>query len=195
MNFRELIESGPMGQTAKDFEKKIKAAKKGECEELDKELSALHKERKISSKEFSELEAQIGRKMRMMSEEVQEINSNAISYIIPKTMAMIAQAHLWHLLVKSGQKHTALNEFYEELQDELDELSERYIAQGGMIDSQQFVLDTDTSVILERVDNYRKEISSCISELTGNSEMASILDGVTDLQECVDSFIYKFKLD
>jgi len=195
MKFRNLLETGTISQIAKDFEKKIKAAKKGECEILDKELTDLHKERKISSKEFSELEAQIGRKMRMLGEEVQEINSNTISYIIPKTMAMIAQTHLWHLLIKSGQKHTALGEFYEELQDELDELSERYIAQGGIIDSQQFVLDTDTSVILERVDNYRKEISACISELTSNAEMASILDGVIDLQECIDSFLYKFKLD
>lgn len=132
-----------------------------------------------------------------LHENVQGITENTVGYIIVKTMALIAQAHVWHLVIRSGQKHTALNELYTTLQDEVDELAERYIGQGGVLPSQNFNIDTGISneYVLAYIESYRFEVSACISELAGNAELSSILDGVIDLQECIDSFAYKFKLD
>ena len=63
-------------------------------------------------------------KKEQVNEDVQGINNSGIGYLITYSMYMIAQTHIWHLLCKSGQKHTALGEFYEEMQDEVDSLAE-----------------------------------------------------------------------
>lgn len=228
MKFRDIVE-GSQEKVVKDFEKKIKAAKKGDCAKILKDLEASFKARKIGAKDFDELTAAAGRKMDKLqeavqcpecmsencklneseyvcedcgskfeayNEDVQGINETGVGAVITTTLAMIAQAHAWHLLVKSGQKHTALGEFYEELQDEVDELAERFIAQGGQLQAVQgtITVDADYGLILSSVAALRDQVSRCAAA-TVSPEMASILDGVVDIQECIDSFVYKFKLD
>lgn len=132
-----------------------------------------------------------------LEEAIKGIENVKISNIIPKTLAMVAQAHVWHLLIKSGQKHMALNELYTNLDSEVDGLAEKFIGQGGIIQPLSFEMDIDASFenILNKVDLFRVEVSDCISSVKNNSELQSILDGLIDLQEVIDSFTYKFKLN
>jgi len=131
---------------------------------------------------------------KILNEAVDGINDSGIGYIITYTLQFIAQVHVWHLLCKSGQKHTALGELYEELQSEVDELAEKFIAQGGTIEtvSEPIVAYYDEGMIIARIEEYRNLVTSAINT---DPAMASIVDGVTDLQEVIDSKLYKFKMD
>jgi DNA-binding ferritin-like protein len=128
-----------------------------------------------------------------MNEAVEYINSTGIGYIIAYTLQFAAQAHVWHLLCTNGQKHTALGELYEELQSEVDELAEKFIAQGGQLQtvSEPLIAYYDEDVIRARIDELRNIVTSAINT---DPRTASIVDGVTDLQEVIDSKLYKFNL-
>lgn len=125
------------------------------------------------------------------------LQQSGVSYIISKTIALSSQIHIWHLLAKSGQKHTVLGDFYEALQDEVDKLAEKFLAIGGTLDNFDYSLYTeyiDESIVLT-VKNYRDEISNTIANVKLDSNLESILDSLTDLQEAIDNFSYQFKLD
>lgn len=128
-----------------------------------------------------------------VKEAVAEVNASGIGYVISYTLHFAAQAHLWHLLCPNGQKHVALGELYEELQDEVDELAEKFIAQGGELQtvSMPLVAVYDEGMVRNRIDEFRRIVTSAIDT---NPAMASIVDGVTDLQEVIDSKLYKFNL-
>lgn len=128
-----------------------------------------------------------------ITEAVDGINSTGIGYIIPYTLQFIAQAHVWHLLCTNGQKHTALGELYEELQSEVDELAEKFIAQGGRLESISMPLMTyyDELEVRTKLDEFRNVVTSAINT---DARMASIVDGITDLQEVIDAKLYKFNM-
>ena len=118
---------------------------------------------------------------------------DGIGYIIPYTLQFIAQAHVWHLLCTNGQKHTALGELYEELQSEVDGLAEKFIAQGGVLESISFPLMSyyDESEVRSKFEEFRIIVTSAINT---DARMASIVDGITDLQEVIDAKLYKFNM-
>lgn len=128
-----------------------------------------------------------------LTESVDGINATGIGYIIPYTLQFIAQAHVWHLLCPNGQKHTALGELYEELQSEVDELAEKFIAQGGRLENINTPLMSyyDELEVRAKLDEFRNIVTSAI---TTDARMASIVDGITDLQEVIDSKLYKFNM-
>jgi uncharacterized protein YgiM (DUF1202 family) len=129
-----------------------------------------------------------------LEEAIEGINNTGIGYVISYSMFMIAQTHIWHLLCKSGQKHVALKNFYDELQDEVDELAERFIAQGGILSDVEanLVARYDDFEIVSAFNSYREMVTSCVES---RPEMASIVDGIVDLQEVIDSNLYKFNLN
>ena len=134
---------------------------------------------------------------KSINEYIEGINETNIGYLIPYTMFMIGQVHIWHLLCTSGQKHSALGDFYDSLVEGIDELSEMYIGQGGMIlesDPFKYSNKYEIGTILKQVDGYRQIISSTI-ELCGEARLKSLQDALIDIQENVDSFKYKFNLD
>lgn len=132
----------------------------------------------------------------VLAEQINGINNDIIGLVIPHTLALIAQAHIWHLVCPSGQKHVALKELYEELQSEVDGLAEKFIAQGGVIEEYNCSLKStysDMDVYVE-LDKYRDLITGTITA-NDTPEMKSIVDGLIDLQEVIDSKLYKFKLN
>lgn len=131
--------------------------------------------------------------VEFINEDIEGINNTGIGYLITYSMHMIAQTHVWHLLCANGQKHTALGEFYEELQDEVDELAERFIAQGGVLETvnEPLIAIYDEEMVMARCQQYRNMVTSCVDN---RPDMASIVDGIVDLQEVIDSKLYKFKL-
>ena len=128
-----------------------------------------------------------------INEAVEGINDSGIGFIITYTLQFIAQAHVWHLICHSGQKHTALGELYEELQNEVDELAEKFIAQGGILQPIDGSIDVSyhDDEVRRRIEEYRNLVTSAIDT---NPSMASIVDSLTDLQEVIDSKLYKFNL-
>ena len=128
-----------------------------------------------------------------ISEAVLGINDSGIGYIIPYTLQFIAQVHTWHLICPNGQKHMALGELYDELQSEVDGLAEKFIAQGGKLSNVNIPLNAyyDEQEIYTKLDEFRNIVTSAI---TTDPVMASIVDGLTDLQEVIDAKLYKFKL-
>lgn len=131
-----------------------------------------------------------------LNETIEGINEFGIGYLVTYSLYMVAQAHVWHLLCTSGQKHTALGEFYSGIEEEVDGLAEKFIAQGGRLNdtSIQIVSKYDEYEVIQKLEDYRSYISGCISNIGSISSMASIVDSITDLQEVLDKTLYKFKL-
>lgn len=128
-----------------------------------------------------------------INETVEGINNTGIGFIITYTLQLIAQVHVWHLICLSGQKHTALGELYEELQSEVDKLAEKFIAQGGVLQpiSESISTSYDEEIVRSKLEEYRNLVTSGIDT---NPSMASIVDSLTELQEIIDSKLYKFNL-
>ena len=134
---------------------------------------------------------------KLLNEAVQGINDYGIGYLVTYSLHMVAQSHIWHLLCPSGQKHMALGEFYDEIQSEVDELAEKFIAQGGYltdIEPYKYNCKYNELEIYNYINNYRTHITNVIENSMG-AELKSIQDSVIDLQEVIDEFLYKFKLD
>ena len=130
---------------------------------------------------------------QFISEDAPEINTIGLGYIIPTYIMAVAQFHVWHLLCPNGQKHTALKLMYTELQDELDKLAEKFIAQGGKLETineSLMAMYADADVI-SKIQQIRDLTTSAISK---NSDMAGIVDSLVDIQEIIDSNLYKFNL-
>ena len=124
------------------------------------------------------------------------INEVSVGSCIVYMMNSISQFHIWHLLAKSGQKHTALNELYTGLQDELDDLAEIFIAGGGILQPVEISLITeynDDSIRSEYA-MLRNKLSQAISE-TSAPDMRSIQHELIEIQELVNKSMYKFDLE
>lgn len=124
---------------------------------------------------------------------VKNINDQNIGQIVTYSMFMIAQTHIWHLLCPNGQKHTALQEFYEGLQDEVDEMAERFIALGGILVpvDEPIVAEYNDDMVKEKMTMFRNLVTSGISQ---DPNIASVVDGVIDIQQLIDNTMYKFNL-
>lgn len=128
-----------------------------------------------------------------LNEEIQQINDKGIGSIISYSLFMVSQAHMWHLLCPDAQQHTVLGEFYNKLNDEVDELAERFLAQGGVLNDVDMPLIAKYSEfeVLRNLEDLRNIVTSAIDT---DPIMASIVDGLVDIQELIDNIIYKFKL-
>lgn len=137
------------------------------------------------------------RKQYAVNESIQKINENSIGYVIVRTLALISQVHMWHFLIKSGQKHLALGEYYNELQDKVDGLAEKFVVLGGSLIEYNYTIRPYTSeeIILNEVIDFRAYVVTQIELLKDDSELAGIYDSLVDLQEITDSFAFKFNLE
>lgn len=216
MKFRDLINE-ENSNTQKDKEayeaitKRLKELKKKDTQELKSMADRVAKVHSAKSKsEFISviLDSQFGKKIwdahnryedslknkKSLKEAIEGINDSGIGYLITYSLYMVAQIHVWHLLCPSGQKHMALGELYSELEDEVDELAERFIAQGGVLTdiNEPIIAKYDDLTVMQKCQEYRNMVTSCVDY---RPEMASIIDGVVDLQELIDNKLYKFKLN
>jgi DNA-binding ferritin-like protein len=128
---------------------------------------------------------------------IETLQQSGVNYIVCKTLALASQVHIWHLLAKSGQKHTALGTFYTALETEVDGLAEKFLAIGGILEDYSYNListysDVDITIAIR---DFRDHVSNTIANIKLDSNLESILDSLTDLQEAIDNFSYQFKLD
>lgn len=124
-------------------------------------------------------------------------SESGIGFVVVKTLAISTQVHIWHLLAKIGQKHTALGSFYDELNIKVDGLAEKFIATGGVLPDFSYNFSnvySDVDIVIA-IRAYRDEITVSIDYIKDISDKMSILDGLTDLMASIDNFIYQFNLD
>lgn len=125
-----------------------------------------------------------------------EINDNSLGEKIILLLNDVSQFHIWHWLAKSGQKHVVLGEFYESLTEELDELTEMFIATGGVLKPISTTLMTEYSdeLVLAKFAELRVRISDCIA-MFDQPDFRSIQDELIEIQELIDKTMYKFDLE
>lgn len=210
INFLDLVNESKFN----DIKNKIKKCTKADYDKVVKDLDTAFKDKTITSKEYSELDDELFQRIKSLHNKVNEnenqvskeenidetisnINSFNIDNVINKIFSSITQAHIWHLLIKSGQKHSALNELYSNLEKRVDSLSEKFIAQGGILS--EFKCDYsviyDDNTILEYVDVFRKDITYALFKMKDEFSLSSLSDDLIEIQEHIDTFIYKFKLN
>ena len=122
-----------------------------------------------------------------------------IAILLTETLHFANQIQVWHWLAKSGQKHTALGDFYSSLRENIDSLAETLIAQAiSPITKGSKTLDVVYSddVITYQTKEYRQFITNLIEQLSvEKSDIANVRDMVIDIQECIDKFVYQFDLE
>lgn len=130
---------------------------------------------------------------QLLNENVEGINDHNVGFIISYTLHFSSQLHIWHLLTKNAQQHSALQELYDGLREEVDKLAEKFIAQGGNLEtvSDNLLAYYDEKVVRRSITEYRQLITNSISN---DKNIASIVDSLIDIQEILDSGLYKFDL-
>lgn len=122
-----------------------------------------------------------------------------VNILLTETLHFANQIQVWHWLAKSGQKHTALGDFYSSLRENIDSLAETLIAQAiSPITKGSKTLDVVYSddVITYQTKEYRQYISNLIEQLSvEKSDIANVRDMVIDVQEGIDKFVYQFDLE
>ena len=122
-----------------------------------------------------------------------------IAILLTETLHFANQLQIWHWLAKSGQKHTALGDFYAFLRESVDGIAETLIAQAiSPITKGSKTLDVVYSddVITYQTKEYRQYISNLIEQLSvEKSDIANVRDMVIDIQEGIDKFVYQFDLE
>ena len=126
-------------------------------------------------------------------------DSGAVNMLLTETLHFANQIHVWHWLAKSGQKHTALGEFYTSLREQIDGIAETLIAQAiSPLTRGSKILDVTYSdeVIKYQTKEYRQFVTNLIDVVSAEkSDIANVRDALIDLQECVDKFVYQFDLE
>ena len=122
-----------------------------------------------------------------------------VNMLLTETLHFANQLQVWHWLAKSGQKHTALGDFYSVLRENIDSLAETLIAQAiSPISRGSKTLDVVYSddVITYQTKEYRQFITNLIEQLSvEKSDIANVRDMVIDIQEGIDKFVYQFDLE
>ena len=122
-----------------------------------------------------------------------------IAILLTETLHFANQIQVWHWLAKSGQKHTALGDFYSSLRENIDSLAETLIAQNISPRSEYAkgmdVIYSD-EVIIIHVNKYRELITELIDIVSvEKSDIANVRDALVDIQEGIDKFVYQFDLE
>ena len=122
-----------------------------------------------------------------------------VNMLLTETLHFANQIQVWHWLAKSGQKHTALGDFYAFLRESVDGIAETLIARAiSPLSRGSKTLDVVYSddVITYQTKEYRQFITNLIEQLSvEKSDIANVRDMVIDIQEGIDKFVYQFDLE
>lgn len=130
-------------------------------------------------------------KKRGVIKEQNEI-SDKFEDVISKLMHSRTQTHIFHLQSDSFSQHDALDEYYDDIVDLIDELVESYQGEFGVIKSYQNY-DLEVYKNNEQVINFLTNLSEDVNELRetlGDSFLVGKLDEVVEL---INSTLYKLK--
>jgi hypothetical protein len=130
-----------------------------------------------------------------LTEETNEEGS--VSKLLSKFFESREMAHIYHLQVRGDEgshaDHVALNEYYEDILDLIDDLVETYQGQYGIVEGYD-IIDTSETKTKEKVayfedlSEYVKHARKCISE--EDTHLHSIID---DMVVLIYRTLYKLK--
>lgn len=119
------------------------------------------------------------------------MKANSIGELFGTLQQSIVDEWRKHLKTSKYSKHMALDEFYTEMPELVDQLIEDYQAINGIVDDYKNVFDASTMNALEYLEELRKFIKDSRAEfIEGESELESDLDNILSM---IDSTIYKVR--
>ena len=111
----------------------------------------------------------------------------------------VSQFHLYHFLTKDAQRHEALGEFYNNLNDEIDSFTEYFLGEndiyGNVSAPLMFRFETDPSLtnILSSIESYDSYVLKIRGILDPIKE-GSLIDAIDDIKELISKLKYKLKM-
>lgn len=130
-------------------------------------------------------------KKRGVIKEQNEMSSK-FEEVISKLLHSRTQAHIFHLQSGSFSQHNALNEYYDDIVDLIDELVESYQGEFGVIKNYQ---NYDLKMLEneEQVINFFKEVTNDVEELRKVSDDSFLKGRLDEVVELLNSTIYKLE--
>ena len=101
----------------------------------------------------------------------------------------VTEAHKKHLMTGKYSDHIALNEFYDEMPDLVDDLIEHWQGENGKVGHYKNVIDADDAV--EYLESLLKFVKQGKKELFDDD--SAIISDVDDIIGQIDSTLYKLK--
>jgi DNA-binding ferritin-like protein len=102
------------------------------------------------------------------------------------------QIHIFHLNVTNYPQHVATNEFYDTLLDEIDEIAEKFIAQGGsLVGKTDITLRADYNIsdLTTDLRDYKQIVSKLAAEVD-----KSIEGELVEILQATDELLYKLRM-
>ena len=120
------------------------------------------------------------------------------SEVIANILTFSLQAHIYHLQTLSGNDHMALGEFYDTLRNEGDELAEKFIGNGGILNyydefDVDFTMTYDKGELINELYEFKEDILTAI-RFTDESELLSLQEDLVEIKGAIDSLVYKLRM-
>ena len=128
---------------------------------------------------------------RGLIKEQKEVKSNC-EEMVSKLFHSRTQSHVFHLQTKSYAEHKVLQDYYEDVVDLIDEITESYQGKHGIIEgykSYDIVNYQNNSQVVKYFQDLEKEVQK-LREFFKESYLQNEIDNVEKL---INSTIYKLK--
>ena len=117
---------------------------------------------------------------------------NKFEEVISKLMHSRTQAHIFHLQSDNFSQHNALDEYYDDIVDLIDDLVESYQGENGIIKSYKNY-DLDNYKNNEQVINFFQNLSEEVNELRNDLGGSFLVGRLDEVVELMNSTIYKLQ--
>ena len=117
-------------------------------------------------------------------------NDNTVSVFVLLCLHAITNAHINHWRTDSFSIHSALGEFYSELQEALDEFVEAYMGKYGQIKDYPEYYKLPNKDAYAELKTLCETIYALRENMPCDSELENLIDNIESL---VDSAMYKVK--
>lgn len=118
--------------------------------------------------------------------------SNDLPNIVSALLFSQTQAHIFHLQTKSFSQHKALQDYYEEIDDLLDQFIESYQGEFGIIEDYKS-FEVESYVNDEKVIAYFGMLLNMVKEGRENIESTHLQNIFDEIITLITQTIYKLK--
>lgn len=134
---------------------------------------------------------------KLIKESASDNQTTVLDFVI-YSLNVVSQFHLYHFLTKDAQRHDAIGEFYNGLNDEIDSFTEYFLGENDVyvVSSPLSTrLETDPTLpnILDSIESYNQYVLKIREMLDTNTE-GSLVDSLDDIKELISKLKYKLKM-
>jgi DNA-binding ferritin-like protein len=141
--------------------------------------------------------------MRLFEAKQIQLNSlqkQLVQESICSVLCMVTQAHVWHWQTKKYSQHEALGDFYENLQEQVDELAEIFMGVGGdFMFTEQKEITNFMSIedVVDKVEDFKQQLVNAQAELMKdeNAPLHSAGDSILTIVQETDKLLYLLGLE